>query len=404
MLLTIAWRNIWRNRRRSMIVLVSIIVGVGAMMLTDGLSMGMIQQMLDNSIGSNVAHIQIHAKGFNDNRVIQNNIEKTRIVEHALKQTPGVKDWSRRVVTYGLLSSALNSSGGLIVGVEPDREPKITTIKSSLVKGTYLSGAPHEVVIGRKLAEKLQVGIGDKVVGMASALGGDIGSDLFRVVGIYETVSSDFDKTHMFITLANAQSMLELGDRVLEYAVITDNIKKVEDVAAELRRNLNDDFEVLTYADLLPMLVAQVDMYEQMMTIIYLIIGLAMVFGVINTMLMSVFERIQEFGVLMAIGMKNSVIFWMVMLEAAILGVIGTAVGLVLGVILILPLNSVGIDLSMFAESLTSFGAGAILYPVLTMTAVINVVIIIPLTTLLGAVYPALKATRLQPVTAIRYV
>ena len=404
MLFTIAWRNIWRNRRRSMIVLISVIVGVAAMMFTDGLSVGMIHQMLDNRIGSHTSHIQIHAKGFNDNRVIGKNIEKTRTVEHALEQTPGVRHWSRRVVTYGLLSSALSSSGGLIIGVEPDREAKITSIRESIVEGEYLSGAPHEVVIGRKLAEKLQVGIGGKVVGMASALSGDVGSDLFRVVGIYETVSSEFDKTHMFTTLDNAQRMLELENRVLEYAVLVGDINRVEEVAAELRRNLSADYEVLSYIDLLPLLVAQMEMYDEMMWIIYIIIGLAMIFGIVNTMLMSVFERIQEFGVLMAIGMKNTLVFRMVMIEAFILGIIGTAVGLGLGALLILATGSVGIDLSMFAESLTAFGAGAIIHPQLTMTTVVNVIIIIPLTALVGALYPAVKATRLQPVTAIRYV
>ncbi len=404
MLLTIAWRNIWRNRRRSMIVLISVIVGVAAMMFTDGLSVGMIHQMLDNRIGSHTSHIQIHAKGFNDNRVIGKNIEKTRIVEHAIEQTPDIRHWSRRVVTYGLLSSALSSSGGLIIGVEPEREPNITSIRESIVEGEYLSGAPHEVVIGRKLAEKLQVGIGGKVVGMASALSGDVGSDLFRVVGIYETVSSEFDKTHMFTTLDNAQSMLELDDRVLEYAIIVDDINRVEEAAAQLRRNLSADYEVLSYIDLLPLLVAQMEMYDEMMYIVYIIIGLAMIFGIVNTMLMSVFERIREFGVLMAIGMKNAYVFRMVMIEAFILGVIGTAVGLGLGALFILATGSVGIDLSMFAESLTAFGAGAIIYPKLTMTTVVNVVIIIPLTALVGALYPAVKATRLQPVTAIRYV
>ncbi|MBN1447025.1 MAG: ABC transporter permease [Bacteroidetes bacterium] len=404
MLLTIAWRNIWRNRRRSMIVLLSIVVGVAAMMFNDGLSVGMIRQMLENSIGSHVSHIQIHANGFNDNKVIQKNITDTHLVERMLDENGNIAHWSRRVVTYGLLSSALNSSGGLIVGVEPDREPEVTSIRRSIIEGTYLTGASHEVVIGRKLAEKLQVGVGDKVVGMASALSGDVGSDLFRVVGIYETVSSDFDKTHMFTTLTNAQSMLELGDAVLEYAIIVDDARQVEKVTEELRYHLGDAYEVLSYMDLLPLLVAQVDMYDQMMYIVYLIIALAMIFGIVNTMLMSVFERIQEFGVLMAIGMKNSLVFWMVMLEAVILGAIGTVVGLAIGILLILLFGSVGIDFSIFAESLTSFGVGAIIYPRLTINTVVSVSIIIPLTMILGALYPALRATRLQPVTAIRYV
>lgn len=404
MLLTIAWRNIWRNRRRSLVVLISIVVGVAALMFNDGMSVGMIHQMLENRIGSHTSHIQIHAKGFNDNRVIQNYVPSPGIVEHNLENTSGIEHWSRRVVTFGLLSSALNSSGGLIIGVDPEHEADVTTIRESITEGEYLSGGTHEVVIGRKLAEKLQVGLGDKVVGMASALSGDVGSDLFRIVGIYETVSSEFDKTHMFTALPNAQSMLELDDNILEYSMTVSDIAQVEQVAAELRTKLGPKYEVLTYNELLPMLVAQLEMYDQMMYVVYVIIGLAMIFGIVNTMLMSVFERIQEFGVLMAIGMKNSLLFWMVIFEAATLGIIGTAIGLAIGSASVLTMGSLGIDFSMFAEGLTSFGAGAIIYPRLTLTTIINVSIIIPLTAIFGAVYPAFRAMRLQPVTAIRYV
>lgn len=404
MLFTIAWRNIWRNRRRSLIIMVSIVVGVAATMVSDGLSIGMVRQMLDNQIGSHTSHIQIHAKGFNDNQVIQTSISDLPRIEAALGSTRGVKTWSRRVITFGLLSSALNASGGLIVGVEPDRESAVTTIKSSIVDGRYLSGNPHEVVIGRRMAEKLGVGTGDKVVGMASALSGDVGSDLFRVVGVYQTVSSEFDKIHMFASLAGAQEMLELEGRVLEYAVTVDRLESVEEVKRILIRKLGDAYEVLSYRDLLPMLVYMVDMYGQMMLVMYLVIGLAMVFGIINTMLMSVFERIQEFGVLMAIGMKNSYLFRMVMTEALLIAGMGTVVGLITGIVAVLTLGATGIDFAMFSEGLSSFGVGTVIYPRLTIDSVISVIVVIPLTALVGSVYPALKATHLQPVSAIRHV
>jgi putative ABC transport system permease protein len=404
MLLVIAWRNIWRNRRRSVIIMVSVVVGVMAVMLNDGLTLGMIHQMLENRIGSHVSHIQIHAKGFNDNPVVQNVIPDRQQVEDALNSTEEIRNWSRRSVTFGLLSSARNSSGARIIGVEPGHETKITSIHASIVEGSYLSGTSGEIVLGRRMADKLKVGLGDRVVGMASAVSGDVGSELFRVAGIYETSSSEFDKSHVFTTLTDTQNMLELDDNVLEYAVIVDNLDDIERITMELRRILGSDYEVLGYADLLPLLVAQVELYGQMMYIVYLIIGLAMIFGIVNTMLMSVFERIREFGVLMAIGMKNTYVFRMVMIEALLLAMIGTGVGLLLGIALLLPLGSIGIDLGMFADSLTSFGAGAIIYPRLAVDSIVSVLIIIPLTALLGALYPAVKATRLQPVTAIRHV
>jgi len=290
------------------------------------------------------------------------------------------------------------------VGIDPQEEEKVTKIKRSLVEGEYLSGKEREIVIGKSLAEKLGVELGDKVVAMATALDGTVGSDVFRIVGLYQTFSSEFDKTTIYITLDNAQRMLGLGDKLTEFAIIVDNTKFLDRIKASLKSQLGENYEVFTYRDLLPLLVMQMDLYKETIWIFYLIIGIAMVFGIVNTMLMSVLERIREFGVLMAIGMKNARLFIMILLEAFILGIFGSVLGVIVGIIIYYPLSISGIDLSFFAEGLTAFGSGAIIYPILTMNSVINAVMIIPIVSVLGALYPAYKTIQLQPVTAIRHV
>jgi putative ABC transport system permease protein len=404
MLLTIAWRNIWRNKRRSLIVITSVVVGMIAILYNDALSIGMVTQIFENQIGSHVAYIQIHRKGFNDNKIIQTSIDNPDSVGAILQQNQNILSFSRRVETFGLLSSALNSSGGMIVGVEPDKEQLVTTIKRSIVHGHYLTGAKHEVVIGQRLAEKLGVGLGDKVVGMASTMNGSVGSDLFRVVGIFETASSEFDKSYIYISLTNAQEMLEMGKRISEFAVITKQRERVEAVKNVLAKRLGQKYEVLSYADLMPLMLSQIEIYKESLYIVYLIVGLAMIFGIINTMLMSVYERIQEFGVLMAIGMKNSRLFTMVLTEAAFLGIVGSGVGMLIGYGMYIPLSTHGIDLSMFSDSLSSFGVGSVIYPVLSSSTVVETLIVVPVIAVLGALYPALKAVRLVPINAIRYV
>ncbi len=404
MLLTLAWRNIWRNPRRSLIVMSSVVIGLMAIMIYDALSQGMMNQMLENQVGAHVAHLQIHKKGFNDNKIIQNYVPNPGAVETALQNHPNVAHYSKRVLTFGIISSTTASSGVSLVGIEPDREARVTKISRSLIAGRYLSGAPHEIVIGQKLAEKLDVGLGDKVVAMASALGGSIGSDMFRVVGVYRTFSSEFDKISVYISLQSAQNLLELGDNVSEFAVITKNLDKELELKNDLVAVLGDQYEVLTYQELLPLLIMQVDMYRESIFIFYAIIGLAMVFGIINTMLMSVFERIQEFGVLMAIGFKNSRLFVMILLEALLLGLVGTAVGFCLGYLAYLPLSAHGLDLSAFAEGLNSFGVGTVIYPVLTIESVLSAISVVPIIAVLGALYPAVRAIRLEPVNAIRYI
>lgn len=404
MLFKLAWRNIWRNKRRSVIVLGSIVVGIVALIFSDGLTTGMLRQMLSNQISSNISHIQIHKKGFNDNKVVKSYIYDSEKIESVLKKNPQVEYYSKRVITFGLLSSAYNSSGVYINGIDANNEQNITQIKNSIVEGTYLTGGDREIVIGKKLAEKLSVSIGDKIVAMANRTDGKIGSDAFRIVGLYTTFSSDFDKVFIYINSDNIQNMLNLNDNVHEFAIITTNQKKVAEIKTNLINELGDEFEILTYEDLLPLLVVTIDMYKESMIVLDLIIGLALIFGIINVMLMSVFERINEFGVLMSIGMKNSKLFLMIIFEAFIVGIIGTIAGLIIGLLIHYPISITGIDFSVFAESLDSYGVGAIIYPYLSIENIITMIIIIPFIVVLGAIYPAFRAIRLQPVYAVRYV
>ncbi|MCB0292112.1 MAG: FtsX-like permease family protein, partial [Calditrichaeota bacterium] len=188
------------------------------------------------------------------------------------------------------------------------------------------------------------------------------------------------------------------------FAVILGNLEQQNEVQATLVQELGSGYEVLTYKQLLPLLVMQVDVYKETIFIFYAIIGIAMMFGIINTMLMSVFERIHEFGVLMAVGMKNRRLFVMILLEAFLLGISGTVIGAVIGYLIYLPLADSGINLSAFADGLNSIGSGSVIYPILTPESIVSAIFVIPAIAVLGAIYPALRAARLDPITAIRHV
>lgn len=404
MLIKLAWRNIWRNKRRSLVVLLSVIVGVNAILFMDGLSNGFLSQILFNQISTNVSHIQIHKNGFKDNKVIQSHIPDNKKVENTLQNTPGIKYYSKRVISFGLLSSASNSSGVYLNGIDSNLEADVSLIDDSIVEGTYLSSNRREIIVGKKLAEKLKVGVGDKVVALSNTPDGTIGSDVFRIVGLFSTTSSEINKTYIFVNLADAQNMLEIGDKLYEFAIIAENQNAANIIRDKIRDELDEEYEVLSYLDLLPFVILQLDMYKESMFIVNFIIGLALIFGIINSMLMSVFERINEIGVLMSIGMKNIKIFNMILLEALIIGVMGTTIGMATGYLLHLPLGHYGIDLSNFAASLESFGIGAVIYPMLSIDNFIITVIMIPFISVAGAVYPAYKAIKLEPVNAVRYV
>jgi ABC-type lipoprotein release transport system permease subunit len=424
MLLKLAWRNIWRNRRRSLIVITSVVIGLIAIVLLSGLVNGMLQQMLFNQINLDVSHIQIHKRGFNDNKIVKNFIPGYQQVESVLKKIPGIEAYSKRVIAPGILSSADNSSGVLIKGINPGEESKVSVIKNSIIEGKYLGENKHDIIIGEKLAEKLGVSLGDKVVAMTNTLSGSIGSDVFRIVGIFQTASSNYDKRAIYINAKAEDAMLGFDDQngqdsavrkssvenknspgiYYEFAIITNNFEKVDSIKKVLESKLGGDYEVLTYEDLLPMLIYEMEIFKKSMLIINMVIGLALIFGIINSMLMSVFERTNEIGVLMAIGMKNNRLYLMIELEALILGVLGTITGLAAGLLLDLMLAHSGINLSLFSAGLKAIGVGAVIYPALSFSDIINAVFPMPFVAVLGAVYPAYKAIRLQPIYAINYV
>jgi putative ABC transport system permease protein len=402
MISKIAWRNILRNKRRSLILITSIVIGVIAAVLTDIFSTGMMEQMLTNQIGADAGYIQIHKKGYQADPILENSMTDPRTIDSLLIAEKDSFNFSKRLRTFGLVSSAYNSSGVSIVGIIPDQEKKITTIGKYVATGTYLTSQENQVLISSAIAEKLHVGLGDKVVIMASRFDGSIGSEACRIVGIYETFDSGFDQTHIYIPLQTVEQMLSAQNKVSEFVIAPKNQKKVPEIVARLRSELDHGYEVLSYEDMLPLFVAQIKIYDSTMFILYLIIGIALLFGIINTMLMAVMERTHEFGVDMAVGMPNRKIFRMILVEAFFIGAIGTAIGMGISYVSYLEFASTGWNLAAFSESLKSFGAGTTIYPVFVVSSILLKVLIIPLATVAGAVYPAIRAIRLHPVEAIR--
>ncbi|MFZ1082662.1 MAG: ABC transporter permease [Candidatus Kryptoniota bacterium] len=402
MISRIAWRNILRSKRRSLILIISIMIGVMTMILTDGFSVGMMRQMLTNQIGADAGYIQVHKKGYQTNPALKNSIADPIVVQEGLTKLSSSCKISERLRTFGLISSANNSSGVSIVGVDPNAERKVTTIYKYIDDGTYLSDKPDQIVLSTSTAEKLKIGLGDKVVIMASRLDGGVGSEACRVVGLFETFDSGFDQSHVYVPLQTARQMLGAQDRVSEFVVNPVDAKQTDAIAALLKSALPGSYEVLTYKQMLPLLVMQLQLYYETIYIFYVIIAIALIFGIVNTMLMAVMERTHEFGVDMAIGMSNKKLFIMILIESAYLGLTGTVVGLVAAFAIFIPLSYSGWNLAMFSESLKSLGVGTTIYPIMTASSLANTIIIIPLATIVGAIYPALRAVKLQPVEAIR--
>lgn len=404
MIALLAWRNIWRNRRRSIIILSSIFIGVVATIFTNALQFGLVFQMLENQLGLYTSHLHVVHKKFLENPSLDYLIPHPEQLLSSIDTISAVQAVSARLEHFGLISSAYNSAGITIVGIVPERERALTVLEESLQAGVFFTGEDREILLSTETAQKLEVGPGDKIVLMASDRNGEIQSEVATIIGLFETFNSEFDQMYCFVPLPFLQHMLRVDNSVSHIVVRVSSLDQLPSVQSSIATLIAPPIEVLNYRDLLPMISYMIDMYQELFWVIYIIVGAAMIFGIINTMLMAVMERITEFGVLMAIGLTSGKLVRMILLEAFWIGILGGFFGLVGGYLLVSWFNTNGLDLAFFSEGLRSVGISTVVYPQFVFQEILNTLLLIPLIAVVGALYPAWKVYRLQPVEALRFV
>jgi ABC-type lipoprotein release transport system permease subunit len=356
-------------------------------------------------------HLQIEHTGFADNPGVYRCVADADAVIAAIEADPGVRRWAPRVITGGLARSATASAGVRIHGVQASREAKMTGVEDRLVEGGWLTGASsrrrREIVIGTKLATKLRARMGYKVVLNAQARADDgeteMTSGVFRVVGIFRMPSESMNEAILFINLDDAQALLGMGDDLSQVVVTLDDDETSAAVQTRMAEAIGGEKNVVrTWQDGNRTLVQMVDLFEASILVYVIIIFLGAAFGIINTMLMAVFERTREFGILRAVGTGRWALFRLVIYEALFISLLGT----VSGIGLMGGLHAVwlrhGLDLSMFAESLSLFGSDAVILPVWQADLCAQAVFVVLVMGVLSALWPALRAARVQPAEAMR--
>lgn len=402
MLIGIAWRNIWRNKKRSLVLLTAIALGLCGGVFSTGVSVGMAEAMVNTAIDRYLGHVEIHTKTFKANPVVNDFIPDGDSIAVSLKSTKGVIGVSARTVLEGMASSTVTNTGAQIVGINPSDESMVTTNARRLITGEYLNeGSRLPVVIGKKLSEKLDLRLRSKLVLSFAGRDGSIIYGSFRVAGIFETESTAFDGSTLFVRRSDLAALMGGVPLVHEIAARMQNAELVPQVLASVRRSL-PDLAVDSWKDLAPDLKFMAEVTDLYMLFFVGIVLFGLLFGITNTMLMSVLERVREFGVLMAIGMKRKRVFWLVMLETVFLSLTGAIVGIVIAVIGIDITSRTGIDLSIVAEGLSSYGISSMLYPFIPTLMYFEIAILVILTALGAAIYPGIKATKLNPASSIR--
>jgi putative ABC transport system permease protein len=404
MLFKIAWRNIWRNRTRSLVVISAVAVGLFAGMFIMAFFQGAINQEVESMVETQLSHIQFHNPAFIDDKEVNDTIANGRAIINRLKQDRNVKAASGRLITTGMVSSTSTASGVEIHGVVPEDERSVSNISADIIQGSYFTGLKkNEIVIGEKLAGKLGVKLHNKIVLTFQSKTGDLTAGSFRIAGIFKSRNSSFDQMTVFTRFDDLAIILGTTGEMHEIAVVLKDGQKTNTVAARLKKQY-PLLLVQTWTELSPQMALLSGIMDQMMYVIIGIILLALMFGIINTMLMAVLERQREFGMLMAIGMNKPRVFVMIVLESVMLTCAGIPAGILFTSLTVGSLAKHGIDLSSFSQALSQYGFSNIIYPVLKQSMFVPVILMTALTAILSAIYPAIKALRFKPAEAIHKI
>jgi len=401
----LAWRNVWRNGRRTAITVSSIGAGLAALLFGQSLVTTIQTQLVDKATGVYVGHLQVVGKGVDDYKFPDKWIDDPDSVERAIRDLPGVAAFERRIIATGLASSKTESAGILVVGVEPEREKEVMTMHSYLSKGEFLGDEPDGIYLGRKLAAQLEIGVGDEIVIMSSAVDGSLGAELLRVVGIFDSGSHTFDASIAYVRIEAAQRLLAVDDQVNDFVMKLENHDEIGTLKRALTAALNrPELEVVTWEEVDPELVGIRDYQDALLSIILFVIFAIVALGILNTLLMAMFERVREFGVLMAVGARPSTIRALILAESAMLGALGAALGCAIAAALILHYRASGLELPIGDAVGFFMPFDSVLYlrfdwgkHAVALTAVF-------LTSVLSGLPPAIKASKLQPVEALRHV
>jgi putative ABC transport system permease protein len=402
MLVSLAWKNIWRNKKRSIIVIVSIMFGLWGGLFSGAVFMGMSESMIESAVNRDLGHIQIHKMNYARDKLIKNYIPYSNQILAELNQSIEVKAVSPRTLIYGMAASPASSFGVKIIGIDPQRAKEVTSIYEKIIDGDYFeSDRKNQLIIGQKLAKRLNLKIRSKVVLSFEGLQEDIKYLACRVSGIYKTESAQFDETNVYLRQSDMLRALESEPIYHEIAIRLKSTDHISAFDAQLKSEYSS-LQVQTWKELAPDLDFVAVMMQNFTYLFVAIILFALLFGITNTMLMSVMDRIHELGMLIAIGMKKIKVFTMILFETIFLSLTGGILGIAIGALSITYFKMNGFDLSAFSASLESFGSSAMLYPFLPTIMYLMLTIMIIVAANFAAMLPAWKATHLQPAEAIR--
>lgn len=410
--ISIAWRNLWRNPRRTAIILTAIVIGIGSMVVLSALMRGMVDGMVDNAINNLVGHIRIQDPQYRVDPSITRSIKYPEELIAAISpQLPPGARIARRIKVDGMLSTSREHVGIVIVGIVPEDETGISFIGRPVYQGRMInSDEPNGLVVGEALLERIGAKVGRKVVLVSQNREFDNVSRAFRIRGTYRTELAQTEKVYVFVPLSALQEMLGVDGGVTEITVTLEQgrstrVERLDELVSALNEGIGDSgLKAEDWRQMLPAISAYLEMFNRYMLIWFVVVFIAMGFGLVNTMLMAVYERMREFGLQRALGMRSGRIVRMVMTETLMLLTLGSFLANVCAFFLVLVVFRSGIDLSFFAEGTEMWGISRVIMPALSAWDVYAANGVVLVLGLLVGLYPALRAARFTPVETMRHL
>ena len=403
MIISLAWRNVWRNKTRSFAVILALTMGLFGALFIASMSNGMVDKWIKNTIENEISDIQIHNAEYLVMEELTLTLDEPKVNGY-LKDNENIKSYCTRLKTDAMAMTANNSAQVNLMGIDPDQEKLVTGVHNQLIEGAYLQTDSKfkPIILSERLAEKLKVKMKSKIIFTLADNAGNMVYENFKVNGIFDTNNTMFDDRNVFVRKSDLQRILKLGqNEAHEVAIRVTNQEVLESTIAVLQKTF-DNYKTEGWKDINPTL----HMSGSLMTMFnYILVGIvliALIFGIINTMLMVILERTKEIGMLRSLGMGKRKIAQMITLETIFLCLVGGILGNLLALVSIEYFGRVGMHFESFKEGMEQFGMSAYIYPTLEYSFYFIITLMVVITAIFSSIFPIIRAFKLNPALAIR--
>lgn len=402
-LIRLAWKNLWRNRSRTLITLSAVFFAVILSTAAESLKQGVFDNLVKNVVSFYTGYIQIHHYGYQDEQVLDNAMLISDEKERRISSVENVRSFTRRLESFALASGGELTKGCLVAGIDPEQENKITHLKEKVVAGSYLSTNDKGVLLGEELAKRMKLTLGDTIYLIGQGYHGAMAADKFPVTGIVRFGTPQMNEKMLFMSLSAAQTFFSAEKMATSYILLLNDNKAISSTALALENVLGKDHEVMTWEELLPEIKQHIATDTNNMKIVQAILYLLICFGIFSTMLMMLMERTFEMGMLISIGMKKSLLILMLLMESILSVLTGCLFGLACSIpiirwLAIHPLRMSG----EAAKAYERFGFEAIFPASTDVSIYISQAITVMIIGFVLAIYPAVKIIRLKPTEALK--